>query len=629
MRNCILFVGILVFVLFVNRSILAFDLMYAEQPMLYTANHSLHSLVDLLNIYLHPRMLDVFSIPFFRPSGHFLIYQLLMPVLGWHNTQGLLVVNLIFLALTGFLLIKTYALLFPGFRMGGYLAFSLYLMHPALFLSRLIVLHFEFAYIFFCLLSFYCFARFCRGAALRANQRYLLLALLFFLIAVTFKEPALMLGPVLALYFCFAGPGVRSRQGWQVLLLLTVTTLGLALYVSLAWPTLGHPLGGAITAPAKWSATVELLKALVGFPSEAQARLALQNAHLLWRDVYFPTLTRVILASFVFISLLAGWRSPQRQQMLFLVLAALLFLILPVNWAMGLPWHLSPSLLFLSLLAGFSMEALTSKWFDKQNTAGRFGVLLAFFIGLTTHTVNQSNLARVEAHSSFALQLARNAVLHPPPLREKLTATTLLVVEDSLLHDSYALGNGAYPLFLKPGLDFDGLQRAQAFSFLKYQLFYNGYLFRWAYLQPDLQEELYPFAVSHLNTVPDAVLHHWLQRYDDLLCVGYNATGQWQDRTAALKYHLLQEKTRRLLLVHAYAPHAAQLLNGTLLYTKRLSFPDPHICQYECDQNIHCQGFTYENARYADHSTVKCQFYESLAQGKESFCPTCIGFIKG
>src|SRR5262249_36988549 len=150
---------------FVNRSILAFDLLYAEQPLLYTANHSLHSLADLLRVYLQPRMLDVFSIPFFRPSGHFLIYQLLMPVLGWHNTQGLIVVNLIFLALTGFLLIKIYEALFPGSRVGGYLAFSLYLMHPALFLSRLIVLHFEFAYIFFCLLSFYCFLRFCRPPA--------------------------------------------------------------------------------------------------------------------------------------------------------------------------------------------------------------------------------------------------------------------------------------------------------------------------------------------------------------------------------------------------------------------------------------------------------------------------------
>src|SRR5580692_5114343 len=93
-RNCILFAGILIFVLFVNSSVIAFDLMYAEQPMLYAANQALHSIGDLLSIYLQPRMLDVFSIPFFRPSGHFLLYQILMPFLGWHNTQGLIIVNL-------------------------------------------------------------------------------------------------------------------------------------------------------------------------------------------------------------------------------------------------------------------------------------------------------------------------------------------------------------------------------------------------------------------------------------------------------------------------------------------------------------------------------------------------------
>src|SRR5688572_28575416 len=126
--------------------------MYAEQPMLYVANQSLHTLSDLFNSYLHPRMLNVFSIPFVRPTGHFLLYRLLMPFLGWHNTKGLIIINLFFLSLTGYLVIKLYELLFPSFKWGAYLAFSIYLMHPALMLSRLIVLHFEFAYVFFAVL---------------------------------------------------------------------------------------------------------------------------------------------------------------------------------------------------------------------------------------------------------------------------------------------------------------------------------------------------------------------------------------------------------------------------------------------------------------------------------------------
>ncbi|HSW71611.1 MAG TPA: hypothetical protein VLH77_06505, partial [Gammaproteobacteria bacterium] len=161
MRNCILFVAIWAFVLFVNSAVISFDLLYAEQPMIYTANQMFLSWGDFFRAYLHPQMLDIFSIPFFRPSGHFLLYQLLTPILGWHNTQAMLIVNLSFLAFSGFLVVKIYELLFPGFWLGAYLAFGFYLMHPALILSRLIVLHFEFAYIFFTLLSFYCFARFC------------------------------------------------------------------------------------------------------------------------------------------------------------------------------------------------------------------------------------------------------------------------------------------------------------------------------------------------------------------------------------------------------------------------------------------------------------------------------------
>ncbi len=649
MRNCILFGVIFIFVLLVNSAVITFDLMYAEQPMLYTANQALHSMGDLLRVYLYPRMLDVFSIPFFRPSGHFLLYQLLMPFLGWHNTQGLIIVNLIFLALTGFLMVKTYALLFPDFKVGGYLAFSLYLMHPALFLSRLIVLHFEFAHVFFCLLSFYCFALFCREEN-RAQAKGLPAALLFYVVAVTFKEPALMLGPVLAAYFCIARyPGgplstyfyrlARDKTALQSLALLATTTVALALYLSLAWPTLAHPLGAAITAQEKGAATVELLRTILGFPHEHGVPAVLPQAHLLWRELIFPPLTQVLLALSFFLSVLAVVRLiveknavafERKKVLLFLGVAAACFLILPIHWAMALPWHLNLTLLFLSLIAGFSFEDLGQEGLRKKSGAVMgSGLLLAVLIGLNTFVVNQVNLAHVKARAGFALTLARNAVLHPPQLKEKLTAATVLLVEDSFLHDSYALGNSNYPLFLKPGLDYGALEKAQAYSFLKYQPIYNGYLFKWAYLRPGLQEEVYPFEVKHLNRVPDAVIYNWLQYEQDLVCLGYDREGRWLDRTAEFKRNLLREKVKRFLHVHPYQPFAAELLSGKVLYTKVLGLPDHRLCQYECDQNVRCKGFTYEHAQYQYQSAMKCQFYEKVATGKGKFCATCIGFVKG
>jgi hypothetical protein len=99
----------------------------------------------LLQIYLHPAVLDALSIPFFRPSGHFLVYQILTQFLDWHNTRGFLIANFFFLALTCYLIIKLYALFFPRYRVGAYIACGIYLVHPALALSRFTPMHFEFA----------------------------------------------------------------------------------------------------------------------------------------------------------------------------------------------------------------------------------------------------------------------------------------------------------------------------------------------------------------------------------------------------------------------------------------------------------------------------------------------------
>ena len=98
-------------------------------------------------------------------------------------------------------MLRLYSLLFPNFKLGGYLAFSVYLMHPALILSRLTILHFEFTYAFFVMLSVYLFVKFCAHLDKTKSLSDLIYSLVFYIIAVSFKEPAVMLGPVLACYF--------------------------------------------------------------------------------------------------------------------------------------------------------------------------------------------------------------------------------------------------------------------------------------------------------------------------------------------------------------------------------------------------------------------------------------------
>src|SRR3990167_8776326 len=168
-----IFFCLMLLVMLVNSPILSFKMMYPEQPIIYLANQTIKNGWDLINIYLHPQFLHL-NIPFFRPSGHFLIYQLLTPIIGWHHIQLFFMVSFFFLGLTGFFMIKIYQRLFPPFQFGGILAFCLYMMHPALSISKLTLMHFDFAYVCFLLWSLLCFINYCS-----TGKKYLFISSLF------------------------------------------------------------------------------------------------------------------------------------------------------------------------------------------------------------------------------------------------------------------------------------------------------------------------------------------------------------------------------------------------------------------------------------------------------------------
>jgi hypothetical protein len=79
------------FILLAYLPFLKLHMVYEEQPIIYLANQKITSLYSFLQVYLHPAQLEIFGVPFFRPSGHFLLYQLITPFVGWHNTQAFLV----------------------------------------------------------------------------------------------------------------------------------------------------------------------------------------------------------------------------------------------------------------------------------------------------------------------------------------------------------------------------------------------------------------------------------------------------------------------------------------------------------------------------------------------------------
>jgi hypothetical protein len=655
-----IFLSLWLFVLFVNFPIITFDMMYFEQPIIYLANQKIGSITDLLQVYLHPRMLEALSIPFFRPSGHFLIYQIITQFLDWHNTKGFLVVNFTFLALACYMMIRLYALFFPRYRIGGYIACGIYLMHPALLLSRLSPMHFEFASVFFLLAGMYCFVLFCQKNQRALESMYpmhfkafslIASCVLFYCVSVTFKEVALMLGPVMMLYFClqvyhgqpflsYMTTLFRVREIRQILVLFTAVALMLATYLSMAWSTPpavhgSELLGNAVTTVGK------LGKILFGFAANNMQDASLQADTLLWEAIIFPPLVQWILW---FALGLMAWSAyhlyiikqsdgdvflrAYRKSFLFLMITVFLFLLMPIAWGRARPWHLSLSLVFFSLMVGFCFDYFFHCVFRKNSGIHLIGISIAIFFGLTTLSVANINIHFLKNNKkSFALQLNRNAVLSAPAIQKQLNADSVVVVEDSLLHNDYLLGDSIYPFELYgESADINHLMSNK--SFYEFPYVYGGTLFRWAYLMPSLHEQVYPFQIGEMNKVPDVTIYNWLQHYDNIFCVGYDSKAIWHDRTADFKKNLLAEKARRHLVVQSY--HATTTTTMTANTKTAIWLPFDYIsyCQFECDKNTRCLGFTGAHEAHHGQEGMRCYFHEAAMPGELKTCDACQNFMK-
>ena len=659
-KNGLLLMALFALVLLANSGIIQRDMMYVEQPTLYLANQTIHSLSDLLNVYLHPKLLNT-SIPFFRPSGHFLLYQLVTPFLGWHNTRGLLVISLLFLALTGFMMIKLYQLLFPSFKIGGYIAFSLYLMQPALMLSRWTLMHFDFAYIFFVLLAFYCFVLFCQknhlldadfnlaGEVKKIRFHYfyqVLLAVFFYVVATTFKEPAMMLGPVMASYFCimlynqqplptFIRGVIRNKEAMQILLLLMFTCLALIVYLTLPWPSLlSHPIQTETRA-------IDMVGTLKKF---ASTFFYLQNtSHVpqlspeMLRTILSPAIIQAITWIFLFLAgacslvmLTTDKHRIVKKSLLFLYVSALLYLVLPVLWGAAMPWHLSLSLVSTSLIMGFSADYFLKRCIQNSRGVMLIGGMIAVGIGWTTLNVNRTNINFLSSSTTgLAFETNRNAVFHPPPIKDQLNADSIVLIEDSLSLGDYWLGNGAIPLTIVEGLEYNQFEHEYNSNYTPFHMIYNGSLFHWAYLMPELKEELYPFQITHMREVTDDALYNWIQNYNNIFCLGYDQQAQWHDRTTSFKVYLLLEKIHRKLVVNPYAEIPMRANQGKALYARQLPFPNSQLCQLQCDKDKRCKGFTYIEAKSPDYTLAKCHFYSTVvAINDMKPCGICTAFVK-
>ncbi|MBX3709891.1 MAG: hypothetical protein KIT56_04480 [Gammaproteobacteria bacterium] len=654
LKNISLLFCLLLVVLVLNHEVILFDMMYPEQPSIYLINQSIVHLSDLLNIYIHPKLLHE-DIPFFRPSGHFLIYQLITPLLGWHNTKAFIIINFTFLTLIGFFMIKLYQFIFPNYRMGGYVAFSIYLMHPALTISRLTIMHFEFAYVFFLIVSLYLFILFCHKSTSQSKNQldeYFLLisSLLLYVVAVTFKEPAVMLGPVLMIYFwierydqqqllSFFQHMMMNKKNRYVIVLVTAFSVSLGIYLLASWPALDYASKNVSVSHTLGTVNA-FLKDVFGLSHDYIISGSLASPELAWRTIVFPLAARLIIGSLCWILLVSTilifmCSSHEliiyKKSLIFLYLSALIFLILPFSWAMGGPWHYSLTILCLGLAMGFSIEYWSHILIKSKRGVFLSCGIIAVVIASMTICVNKDNINKykVMEEGAFGITLNRNAVFYPPNIKSKLNSDSIIVVEDSILRNDYFMGNAAYPFLLFLGnAEYDILQRRQSAFFLKFHHTYSGTLFRYAYLMPTLKEEVYPFKIDKMHDVPNEIIYNWLQHFDNIFCLGYDENANWHDKTVLFKQYLLKEQSDRQLDINQYQSFPVVSSNQHLSYTQSLTIPDKQLCQYTCDQDQNCEGFIYQYDQSHHHAMMQCQFSSSAFSANHQLCHHCEWFKK-
>jgi hypothetical protein len=464
------------------------------------------------------------------------------------------------------------------------------------------------------------------------------------MVAVTFKEPALMLGPVLMCYFwinlydkspllIFAKNNLSNPRRLIMMACITTMSIFVGLYILSAWPTL--------TYASNYMSTQHTLGTMNAFLKDVFAVTAdyipwgfIYFADLAWRTLVFPPISRLLIWSLSWITLFAlirlfFSRSPHyfmyKKSVCFLLIASALFLILPFAWGMGGPWHYSLTILFLSLAAGFSIEYLANVFIQRKSWVYGIGIFIAMGITAETVNVNHVNIhkyAKLEK-GPLGLALTQNAILYPPNIKDKLNSASLLVVEDSILHNDYMMGNSAYPffLFLSEG-EYDVLMQRQQKYFLRFHHTFGGTLFRYAYLMPSLREEIFPFQVEQMNEVANEILYAWLQQPNNIFCLGYDARGNWADKTELFRKNLLKEKSERALQVHPYQENVINTLVNQVIYAHTLTVPDTTLCQFTCDQDQQCKGFIFSG------QTKQCHFYgANYAIGKKP-CLQCKQFIK-
>jgi hypothetical protein len=438
----------------------------------------------------------------YRPTAFYLPYWFGSQFLDWHNLAGWKAFNLATAVSCSFLIYWLVQILFGRKRLAGVLAALYFILHPTLYLVIFEVSAFDFAHIFFGLLTGCCYLSAVHSRSWR-SVLWTLGAMLAYFAALTSKEITVVVPGFLAIASTVAviEAGDRRKQ-WKVELarLLPFVVL-MASYLVWYMSTLPKNMGTSEGAYRTGLNLPLILENAVKYPiwmlrifggTRDSATQAAEFAN------YRNSLIGLGLAVTALGGCLWSMRRGQRIWPFVLLLGWIaVFLVVPV-YSGGYLWHANLAMTGYAAIAGFGLSYVVEQLPSRRLQASAAGVLLLGMFLLAR--VNVKEFLFLDGRRPI-YRMIYHVMTKPPVPADGMKGQPLVLVEDSGNFGWWAYGGG------------------------------TG-LIRYVYKNPKIQEKVTP----PLDRVPEATCKEWFsqpQRY----FLRYDPTYRWFDASTEFQQH--------------------------------------------------------------------------------------------
>jgi hypothetical protein len=490
LRTALVFIGIVLFAVFVYWDMLSYRTFGPEFASFYAFNvgNTFSQVLKAYTTHLH--------YPWYRPTTFDLFYWFGSRLIDWHNLLGWKIMELIAALLCSFLVYWLVLVLLPKQRLAAALAAIYYIASPNLYAVIMDAQGLDFTHIIFGLLCVILFLLALRSTGWRAVV-LISLSVLNYALALTSKELTI----VTPVYLAVAGGTLLFTEGdkrrWlrTAMLLLPFFLLTGAYWVGHVqrMPKDAWTANGGYRMQLYWPAIIANLKnypfwmtRTYGIVPDAQMR-------------HFATWWSTLPACLAAVAVVVVWfrnarRDPALRVLLFLLLAWMaIFLIVPV-YSGGAYWHANLAMAGYAVLFGYAIAYLLQ---SIPVVFWRRAAVCAFFLGFFFLARANAWGFLHESASAYFYRLDYMALDAPPLKPEQLAGPDrpLIYIEDRLGIAPWGYGGG-------------------------------NNLFKFIYLNKNIEEK----GVPVLTSVPKPLCTEWLAR-PNAHFVYYDTRYHWWDGT--------------------------------------------------------------------------------------------------